>query len=72
MTYSETDPKLFVVELAKACIYTPDPGPCGPPSPRYYYDVGFSSCRLFYYGGCLGNGNRFSTKQECAQKCPGE
>ena len=46
-----------------------DPGLCKAKILRYYYDKDCNKCLLFIYGGCGGNGNRFSTKQECQKKC---
>ncbi|KAK7149691.1 hypothetical protein R3I94_009105 [Phoxinus phoxinus] len=34
----------------------------------YYYAVS-GKCRPFVYGGCGGNRNRFSSKQDCQSKC---
>uniref|UniRef100_A0A0R3WQW9 BPTI/Kunitz inhibitor domain-containing protein n=1 Tax=Hydatigena taeniaeformis TaxID=6205 RepID=A0A0R3WQW9_HYDTA len=46
-----------------------DTGPCSGSYARYYYDPVEGGCRLFMYGGCLGNGNRFNTKAECEDAC---
>ncbi|CAL1266789.1 unnamed protein product [Larinioides sclopetarius] len=35
----------------------------------WYYDADSESCESFNYGGCLGNNNRFETKEACEQKC---
>lgn len=35
----------------------------------WYYDSDHSRCRIFYYGGCEGNDNRFATEEECASNC---
>jgi hypothetical protein len=35
----------------------------------YAYDNETDSCNQFIYGGCQGNGNRFSTKEECMTSC---
>uniref|UniRef100_A0A672LK34 Si:dkey-117n7.5 n=1 Tax=Sinocyclocheilus grahami TaxID=75366 RepID=A0A672LK34_SINGR len=34
----------------------------------YYYTVS-GECRPFVYGGCGGNRNRFSSKQDCESQC---
>lgn len=46
-----------------------DPGPCRGYFVKYYYEASSGSCNQFAYGGCQGNGNRFSTEEECAQIC---
>jgi len=38
---------------------------------HWYYDSALSKCRLFYYGGCYGNENRFKTEAECLFVCAG-
>jgi len=36
---------------------------------RWFYDVEHLVCRIFWYGGCKGNANRFMTEQECNDVC---
>ncbi|KAK5621476.1 hypothetical protein CRENBAI_005060 [Crenichthys baileyi] len=35
----------------------------------WFYDKTIAACLLFWYGGCGGNANRFSTEHECFQTC---
>ncbi|KAM4689023.1 collagen alpha-4(VI) chain-like [Discoglossus pictus] len=35
----------------------------------WYYIKDVDACSQFWYGGCDGNGNRFSTENECLQAC---
>ncbi|KAL3087023.1 hypothetical protein niasHS_005262 [Heterodera schachtii] len=35
----------------------------------WYYDMVEGSCSQFWYGGCGGNNNRFSSKEQCEQIC---
>ena len=37
--------------------------------PAYYFDRASRTCRLFFYGGCGGNENRFETLADCAAAC---
>lgn len=37
----------------------------------WYYDAEIKRCRMFYYGGCAGNGNRFESEQACEKVCMG-
>ncbi|XP_017110575.1 kunitz-type serine protease inhibitor-like [Drosophila elegans] len=39
--------------------------------PSFTYFSSTNMCETFIYGGCGGNANRFSTKQECEAKCKG-
>ncbi|VDM00886.1 unnamed protein product [Schistocephalus solidus] len=55
--------------LKEVCRLPKDTGPCVGTHIRYFYDPVEQKCRLFIYGGCLGNGNRFTTKAECEDAC---
>ncbi|KAL8570728.1 hypothetical protein ACOMHN_039163 [Nucella lapillus] len=35
----------------------------------YYYNTHSGRCAFFIYGGCGGNTNRFSSKQQCQEAC---
>ncbi|XP_070795493.1 kunitz-type serine protease inhibitor bitisilin-2-like [Pituophis catenifer annectens] len=51
------------------CYLPPDPGPCLAIFPAYYYDSASNECKVFIYGGCWGNANRFGTKDQCQYTC---
>ena len=36
---------------------------------KYFYDMNVGRCKEFAYGGCEGNGNRFSSLGECETVC---
>ncbi|XP_075127409.1 collagen alpha-4(VI) chain-like [Leptodactylus fuscus] len=42
---------------------------CGDVQRMWYYIKDIDACSQFWYGGCDGNGNRFSTEDECLQEC---
>ncbi|KAJ8724114.1 hypothetical protein PYW07_008094 [Mythimna separata] len=52
-----------------ACSLLTDPGPCHNFTPMWYFDMAYGGCSRFWYGGCDGNGNRFSTKADCEDVC---
>lgn len=54
-----------------ACRQHADPGPCQPNEyhVQYYFDFARGSCSPFLYGGCEGNNNRFSSREDCQQSC---
>nr|XP_022333272.1 uncharacterized protein LOC111130469 isoform X4 [Crassostrea virginica] len=51
------------------CMLPVDRGSCNNMTIMYHYDVTISDCRPFRYYGCTGNGNRFSSGQECRERC---
>lgn len=36
---------------------------------NYYFNKDAGDCEAFYYSGCDGNGNRFSSKEQCNRQC---
>lgn len=59
----------FNTDVLYKCFSPADSGPCKGNFLRWYYDDILSGCRTFLYGGCRGNANRYSTKEECMQAC---
>jgi hypothetical protein len=51
------------------CLQNPDVGPCKAIIQQYYYNAQLRSCQLFYWGGCLGNQNRFNSREQCQRSC---
>lgn len=51
------------------CFLPEDKGPCNQIEPLWYYDSHKGVCAQFHYGGCEGNANRFSSRQECEYRC---
>ncbi|PSN47564.1 hypothetical protein C0J52_19332 [Blattella germanica] len=52
-----------------ACFLPKIEGPCEGYYPHWYYDAERKQCGQFIYGGCLGNNNRFETREECDELC---
>ena len=46
-----------------------DYGPCVGRFYKWFYDNRRKECREFTFGGCEGNGNRFSSRDECETVC---
>ena len=44
-------------------------GRCEAMIPRYFFNSESHRCEKFSYGGCQGNGNRFSTLKDCQISC---
>ncbi|KAL8614574.1 hypothetical protein ACOMHN_066716 [Nucella lapillus] len=53
----------------EVCALNPDAGTCRGYDIKWYYDSAMQRCQKFVYTGCQGNGNRFSTENECLQFC---
>ncbi|KAJ0177978.1 hypothetical protein K1T71_006851 [Dendrolimus kikuchii] len=58
---------------SKTCLLLPQEGPCRGNIPMYYYSHDGQhrngTCKIFRWGGCQGNGNRFDTAAECYDTC---
>jgi hypothetical protein len=67
-------PRCSVVNLlidfsADRCKLPKVSGPCEGYYPQWYYDTERKHCAQFIYGGCLGNNNRFETREDCMSLC---
>ncbi|KAM9846061.1 uncharacterized protein col7a1l [Aulostomus maculatus] len=51
------------------CLEPMSEGACSEYVLLWYFHLGSGDCRPFVYGGCGGNGNRFSSRQECQSWC---
>nr|XP_060643335.1 actinia tenebrosa protease inhibitors-like [Anolis sagrei ordinatus] len=58
-----------VEALLTVCSLPPAKGPCPNRLTRYYYNHNRKQCESFVYGGCLGNGNKFQTRDSCEKMC---
>ncbi|XP_013142977.1 PREDICTED: kunitz-type serine protease inhibitor A-like [Papilio polytes] len=56
-------------ETPNYCALQQDAGICLALVRMYYYDINKDDCRIFHYGGCGGNRNRFNTKLNCLNDC---
>lgn len=54
---------------AELCLEPMSEGHCTEYVLLWYYYAVSGECRPFVYGGCGGNRNRFSSKQDCQSKC---
>ncbi|XP_011062335.1 PREDICTED: papilin [Acromyrmex echinatior] len=62
--------EVCVQPKGKAVCFLPKiSGPCEGYHPTWYYDTGRKQCGQFVYGGCLGNANKFKTREECEELC---
>lgn len=61
------------VLLSARCRLQADAGPgCDVPVQLWFYDSDVAACSPFWYGGCGGNANRFTTEGACLQACGGQ
>ncbi|XP_050528636.1 papilin isoform X2 [Daktulosphaira vitifoliae] len=51
------------------CYLPKSTGPCEEYHPTWYYDNDRKQCAQFIYSGCLGNNNKFQTREECEHVC---
>ena len=61
--------KPFSFSSQDVCRQDKDMGPCVGRFKKWYYDPMRQTCKEFIFGGCEGNGNRFSSQQECESVC---
>lgn len=59
----------WILLCVAACGLKFERGPCRNYSVGWFYDTEYGGCSRFWYGGCEGNGNRFSSKEECEDTC---
>uniref|UniRef100_A0A6Q2X662 BPTI/Kunitz inhibitor domain-containing protein n=1 Tax=Esox lucius TaxID=8010 RepID=A0A6Q2X662_ESOLU len=59
-----------LILLSAHCKLDVDSGTnCGDYTQRWHFSKALGACSPFWYGGCDGNANRFSSENECFQKC---
>uniref|UniRef100_A0A131YMX9 Pancreatic trypsin inhibitor n=1 Tax=Rhipicephalus appendiculatus TaxID=34631 RepID=A0A131YMX9_RHIAP len=51
------------------CMQPPKTGPCRAHMLSWFFDKRDRVCKVFVYGGCRGNSNRFATEMECQASC---
>uniref|UniRef100_A0A023G1A9 Putative bilaris n=1 Tax=Amblyomma parvum TaxID=251391 RepID=A0A023G1A9_AMBPA len=51
------------------CLRPKAVGYCKNKVPSWYFDFWSLRCKGFLYSGCGGNGNRFTTEEECQRSC---
>ncbi|KAL3864682.1 hypothetical protein ACJMK2_006343 [Sinanodonta woodiana] len=56
-------------EIEDVCHLPKEVGNCYSKKKRYYFNVNSKRCRYFYYTGCGGNENNFSSLKSCQQQC---
>ncbi|XP_022789848.1 BPTI/Kunitz domain-containing protein-like isoform X2 [Stylophora pistillata] len=62
-------PTLQACEERCTCFFPKETGPCKARIGRYYFNHRTGKCEKFYYGGCLGNVNRFRSIRNCNKTC---
>jgi len=60
---------LLFFTLTDVCNVPYVTGPCRGYFQKWYYNPSHGGCQEFVYGGCGGNGNRFSSLEECERIC---
>ncbi|CAG0912271.1 unnamed protein product [Notodromas monacha] len=68
-TQEECTAVCMETEGTESCYLPKVGGPCEQYEVMWYYDREEEQCREFYYGGCLGNNNRFKSREECQRQC---
>ncbi|XP_018562061.1 papilin [Anoplophora glabripennis] len=68
-TKEECDQVCVIPQGPDRCNLPKVAGPCEGYYPQWYYDKDAKNCAQFIYGGCLGNNNKFETREECMGLC---
>ena len=66
--YKDVLTALYVMVRA-VCRLPVAVGPCEAAYQKWYFEPESALCVEFEYGGCEGNANRFSSKEECKRTC---
>ncbi|KAL1475549.1 hypothetical protein MTO96_037209, partial [Rhipicephalus appendiculatus] len=53
----------------KRCMLPPEKGYCRAFMPNYFFDYKDQLCKIFIYGGCGGNDNKFQDEKKCQEVC---
>lgn len=56
-------------EIPHICRFPKEEGPCRALFRNYFFNMTTMQCEEFYYGGCLGNLNRFQDLATCTEYC---
>ncbi|CAG2158354.1 unnamed protein product [Oppiella nova] len=62
-------PSLDLKLVSEVCGLSKERGSCRNFTVKWYFDVAYGGCNRFWYGGCEGNGNRFSSQEQCERSC---
>ncbi|CAG2121917.1 unnamed protein product, partial [Medioppia subpectinata] len=57
-------------EGPERCALPKVSGPCNGSYVLWHFNPDVRSCEQFVYGGCLGNTNRYETREICEHMCP--
>ncbi|XP_060040109.1 collagen alpha-3(VI) chain-like isoform X2 [Erinaceus europaeus] len=60
------------VTKTESCLLPMEVGTCRGYVVRWFYDPQARACMRFWFSGCGGNANRFSTQEECEKLCTPE
>ncbi|PAV69127.1 hypothetical protein WR25_05783 [Diploscapter pachys] len=63
------DDEMHILDPEDRCVDDVDPGPCQHYQTKWFWDKQDETCKEFHYGGCMGNSNRFHSRQECIKMC---
>ncbi|TNM92986.1 hypothetical protein fugu_018388 [Takifugu bimaculatus] len=69
-SYQECQKTCFrIPKVPQICRFPSEVGPCRALLRKYFFNMTSMQCELFYYGGCLGNSNRFEDLASCEEYC---